>query len=336
MTAYQDLSSAEQEQALLPVARAAAEQFGLPVAGLEPHTHAYNTTFALRTDDGEQFALRVNTNSTSSPAQVLAQQAWQVALAQETEVLVPEPRRTTDGAWYATVPAPVSPLGRDAVVTCASWLPGPDVGEPDEAVGREMGRTLALLHEHATGWTLPEGGEMPLHDSPYLGLEPTMASAPGLDAEQREVLRVAEERCLAAFARAHAAAPTIALHADLHGANLKWHEGRLAVFDFDDCGIGVPALDLTIAAFYLRGGPELERAEAAMLAGYAELRPLPDLDPADLEAMVASRQLLLAADLLSSSTAELRERAQTYLGASVDRLRHWLSTGHFTRVLPTS
>ncbi len=83
-------------------------------------------------------------------------------------------------------------------------------------------------------------------------------------------------------------APVQPLHADLHGGNLKWHEGQLAVFDFDDCGLGVPALDLAVAVFYLRGDdPQLE---GALTAGYAEVRPLPDVDPGHFEAMIAARQ----------------------------------------------
>jgi Ser/Thr protein kinase RdoA (MazF antagonist) len=126
-------------------------------------------------------------------------------------------------------------------------------------------------------------------------------------------------------------APVRPLHADLHGGNLKWHEGRLAVFDFDDCGLGLPALDLAVAAFYLRGNdPALERA---LTAGYVETASLPDVDPAHFEAMVAARQLLLANSLLATSTAELRREAGLYLGVTVGRMRHWLETGTFTRVL---
>jgi len=61
---------------------------------------------------------------------------------------------------------------------------------------------------------------------------------------------------------------------------------------------------------------------------------VPDTDPADFEALVAARQLLLANALLSTTTADLRAQAADYLTTSVERLSHWLDTGHFTRVLP--
>jgi Ser/Thr protein kinase RdoA (MazF antagonist) len=290
--------------------------------------HAYNTTFGVDTSDGSRYALRLGTNSHSSRANVVAQQAWQRAIASETDVLVAAPLAAPDGAWFVDVG---DVFGDSLLVTAAAWLEGPDVGEPDAVVSRELGRTMALLHEQSAAWAMPAGAEMPRFDAPLFGDEDLLASAIGLSPGDRAVLDRSFEVAGRAFAAAHDGVPVQPLHADLHGGNLKWHDGRLAVFDFDDCGLGVPALDLAVSAFYLRGeDPSLERA---LREGYAEVRPLPDVDPAHLEAMVAARQLLLANSLLASTTAELRREAGRYLGVSVARLRHWLETGTFTRVV---
>lgn len=329
MRDYTDLTDEEQAEALRPVAVEAAARFGLEVHRLEVLLHAYNTTYSLEAVTGERFALRINTNSSSVPSEVLAQQSWQLALAEETPVQVPSPLRTTDGAWFAAVPSSV--LGRELLVTCATWLEGDDVGEPSPEVAHELGRAMALLHGQAAGWQLPDGATMPLFDTPLFG-DPDLLATADLDPGQHEVLRSAADLASAAFERQYAGAPVIPLHADLHGGNLKWHEERLSVFDFDDCGLGVPALDVAISTFYLRGtdgAPEL-----AMRDGYATVAPLPDLSPEDFEALVASRQLLLANSMLTSTTSQFREMARTYLPTSVDRLRHWLDTGHFTRELP--
>ena len=332
MTAYVDLNDADQAEALRPVALEAADRFGLTVDRLDVLTHSYNTTYSVRTTDGERLALRVGTNSTSDPAAVLAQQEWQVALAEDTEVLVPRPLRTVDGDWFAT--ARSDALDRDVIVTVATWLEGADVERPDPEVAHELGRTMALMHQHARTWRPPAGGALRLLDTPLFGDEERLATAPGLTKEQREVLARARATAEDAFRDAFAAAPAITLHADLHGYNLKWHGGRLAVFDFDDCGRGVPALDLAISAFYLRGGDEA--AEAPMLEGYATVAPLPDLAPETYEAIVASRQLLLANDLLGSTTAQWRDRAHDYLQVSVERLSSWQETGRFSHVVPVS
>lgn len=324
---YDDLAAQQQIDALRPVALDAAAAFGLEPVRLEPVLHAYNTTFALDAADGRRFALRVGTNSKSTIAHAIAQQAWIAAIGEETEVVVPQPLRAPDGRWCVEIDAPV--LGRSLLVTVAGWLDGDDADELDRGAARALGRTMAMLHAQALGWAPPPGGALPRFVEPLFGDEDLLSAAPGLSPGEQGVLDEARARADEVFARLFAGAALRPLHADLHGGNLKWHEGRLAVFDFDDAGLGLPVLDLAISSFYLRG--EDATAEAAMRAGYAELAPLPEVADADFEAIVASRQLLLANALLASSTADLRAQAGDYLHTTVHRIRHWFDTGRFTR-----
>ncbi len=175
---------------------------------------------------------------------------------------------------------------------------------------------------------MPDGAGLPRFDEPLFGDADVLSSAPGsVTTAARSSPRgwPAPATPSTASTRCRGSSP---LHADLHGGNLKWHEGRLAVFDFDDAGLGLPVLDLAITTFYLRRGGD-EAAETALREGYTEVLPWPDVAPGDLEALVASRQLLLANDLLGSSTASLRAMAADYLVTTVARLRHWFDTGTF-------
>jgi Ser/Thr protein kinase RdoA (MazF antagonist) len=328
---YADLDDDAQVEVLRPAALAGAEAFGLDVARMEPVAHAFNTTFALDTVEGGRWALRVHTNSVSTPENVRAQLAWQRALAEESEVEVPVPRQTRDGQWFAEVAC--AGFGGPVLVTVSGWLDGPDVGEPGAEVASALGRAMARLHQHAAGWRVPEGASLARFDTPLFGDPDLLADLPGLDDGERTVLDRAREQCDDAFVRLLRSGQRLhVLHADLHGGNLKWHRGALAVFDFDDCGLGLPVLDLAITTFYLRDGTDT--GERALRAGYAEVAAVPEVDPADFEALVAARQLLLANALLSTTTADLRDEAADYLVTTVARLRHWLGTGRFTRALP--
>ena len=328
--AYTALDVARQVEVLHRVALAAADEFGLGARELSLVLHAYNTTFRVDTHDGRRLALRVNTNSHSTPANILAQQSLLHALATETDVVVPDPVATPDGRWEVSVPCPE--WGAPLHVTVATWLEGEDVGVPDQEQARALGRAMALLHDHASGFDLPAGAELPLFDTPLFGDEDLVVDHPGLSEEASWLVADAFKEADRGFAQAFAGRRPIVLHADLHGGNLKWHEGRLAVFDVDDCGFGVPVLDLAIATFYLRDGTPA--AEAALREGYAGVRPLPDVAEDVFEALVASRQLLLANSLLTSSTADLRAEGESYLEVTVERLRHWRDTGRFSRSLP--
>ncbi|GAA4409925.1 hypothetical protein GCM10023168_29070 [Fodinibacter luteus] len=326
--AYTAMDAAEQVAQLRPVALEAASRFGLVVRDLGLVLHGYNTTFRVDTDDGRRLALRVNTNSHSTAAHVVAQQEWLHALARDTDVLVPDPLRTPDGRWAVDVDC--AAWGAALRVTVASWLDGDDVGECDEEQAYALGRAMALLHDHAEGFVLPEGAALPCYDEPLFG-DDNLLVGPDVRAPHTAVLDDALVECRRRFDEVARSTRPVVIHADLHGGNLKWHRGRVAVFDVDDAGIGAPALDLAISTFYLRDGHPA--AEAALRAGYADVRDLPDVTEEQLEALVAARQLLLANSLFASSTASLRAEAQDYLDVTVDRLRHWRTTGRFSRAV---
>jgi Ser/Thr protein kinase RdoA (MazF antagonist) len=324
---YDDLDEEAQVEALRPVAIEAARRFGLDDAQVGLVLHAYNTTFAAETLDG-RWALRIGTNSKSTPAMIRAHQAWQHALRAETDVVVPDPLAAPDGDYVVEVDS--AGLGRPLLVVAAAWLDGPDLRDPSVDQCHLLGSAMATMHEQALGWQLPEGAELSTFDTPLFGARDLLSNHDWLAPDERSVVDDAMNRTAATFHDAYAGQRLIALHADLHGGNLKAHNDGLAIFDFDDAGLGVPLLDLAIATFYLRDGHD-ER-EQALQAGYAEVRPLPDADPNHLEGLIAARQLLLANTLLASGTASLRNDARDYLGVTVRRLQAWFETGRFVRV----
>lgn len=327
--AYPNLPEADQIEVLRRLAREAAQGFGVEVRDLALVLHGYNTTFRLDTGDGRRLAVRVNTNSHSTTENIAAQQAWCRAITAQTSLRVPYPIEARDGRLVVEIDS--AEVGRVVHVVANSWLEGPDVVRCSVEQARALGSAMATLHEHAASWTVPHGTGFPVFDEPLFGDENLLTGHEGLAGRRGEVLAQAAQRCRTAFSSAGAGAMAIPLHADLHGGNLKWHDGELAVFDFDDSGIGVPALDLAVATFYLRDGTAAAAGvECALREGYAGVTHLPDVDDDTFEGLVASRQLLLANALLSSSTAELRAEALPYLEVTFERLHRFLVTGRFT------
>ncbi len=327
-TPYDDLDEPDQVEVVTEVAQRAAVAFGLPDAEPELVVHAFNTTFKVAGADGTPYALRVNTNSHSDDRAIAAQVAWLRAIAAETDVRVPEPVAAQDGSFVITVTDPR--VGRPLRVVLNAWLDGPDVEDLTVEQAHALGGVMARLHRHAATWHLPDGAWLPTYDDPLFGDADQLSGCPLLDADGADVVAESLRRSRSAFAAVRDVR-RIPLHADLHGGNAKWHQGALAVFDFDDAGIGVPVLDLAISAFYLRGEGE-EEADRALLAGYAEVQPLPEMSPDVVEGMLAGRQLLLTNSLIDSSTASLREMAPGYIDLSVRRLRAYLETGRFVRL----
>ncbi len=326
-----DVSARTQVRRLRALAARALPAWGLSDASLRLLNHGYNTTFRVDADDGRRFALRVNVIPTKTDAHLRAEVAWLAALAAETDLRVPTPQPTREGDWAAYVPSPDH--GRDLPLVLFSWLDGRNLGfKPRLGQVRVVGEAMALLHHHAATWRLPSDGALPLFDDVLTGLPNRFGDHPALDADARAVLTAALARAQDLQDQAFTADQVIPLHADLHGGNLKWHGGRLSVFDFDDAGRGVPALDLAISSYYLR----VDAAYEEMLReGYARVRPLPQLSDEAFEGMVAGRNLLLLDDLLEQQNVELRGMIPRYAEASVRRLRGWLDTGRYRLDAPS-
>ena len=85
-------------------------------------------------------------------------------------------------------------------------------------------------------------------------------------------------------------------HGDLHFQNARYADQVFTVYDFDYCGWGYRAYDLSVFPWTLRDQPP-ERIAAmarAFLAGYLRHRPANSIDIAAIPTFVAIRQILVA------------------------------------------
>ena len=350
---FADLGERAQVARLRPLALDALTHHPIAVDRLRLLNHGFNTMFRVDTTDGRPFALRLNVNSRRSAANLLAESSWLRALTADTDLTVPVPQVTIEGATSVVLPFPE--LGRPVTATLFSWLPGRNLG--DTATAPQMwavGRAAATLHDHAARWTMPAGAELPPIDRPLMDVESRFGTEhPLLTPERLAVIGAALADVQARYDELFAAAPATSgrgrtgaagrdadggpvcrpLHADLHHGNLKWYRGKLSVFDFDDSGVGRPIQDLAIAAYYLRfrGDPALE---TAMLDGYASLRPVPAHTARQYEAIVASRNLVLLNDVFETTIPEWQKLLPRYVANSVLKLQAYLDTGVYRHDVP--
>ena len=243
---------------------------------------------------------------------------------------MPDPQPTRDGARSAVVES--SDHAWRLPVVLFSWLEGRDLGGKwTTQQAHAVGAAMATLHDHAERWTMPAGAEFSGFESVLTDLPNRLADHPSLDAATSALLMEAMAQAQQLQDEVFAAGPVLPLHADLHGGNLKWLNGSLSIFDFDDAGYGPPGLDLAITAYYLRDSLAIEEA---IRAGYASVRALPEVTTAQFEAMVAGRNLLLINDVIEQPNAELQAIVPRYVANSVLRLRSWLDTGRYRREVP--
>jgi Ser/Thr protein kinase RdoA (MazF antagonist) len=106
------------------------------------------------------------------------------------------------------------------------------------------------------------------------------------------------------------------IHADMHPWNVMWHEGELAVFDFDDSGLGLPIQDLMTSLYYL----DTPEQDAALLAGYASVAPVPEHTPEQRQLLMLQRRLLLLNYLYETSNPEHAAMVPEYHAETFRRL----------------
>jgi len=111
------------------------------------------------------------------------------------------------------------------------------------------------------------------------------------------------------------------IHGDLHGWNLMWHEGELFIFDFDDCGYGIPHQDIAITLYYL----DTPEQDAAILEGYRSICELPTYTKAQMSSLLLQRRLFLLNSLYETKNPELKAMLPAYLAKSMERVGGFLT-----------
>ena len=319
---FHQLDTDAQVAALLPLARQILAQYPVgDVAELESINHEYNSTFSVQAIGGQKYALRINVNSARTPANLSAELWW---MSQIQAVTVPKPvanqdARLSTSVWF-------EPLNRQLHAVLFEWLPGQEVGdEPTDQQLTAMGAAMARLHLESARLQLPPDASLPNLQDPWWG-EPNLLAHPTeqLAASQVAAIAQAQDKISAIVDQLYATGTPQLIHADLHGWNLMWHQGQLAVFDFDDAGIGLRQQDIATALYYL----DTPQERQTWLAGYNQITDAPAGQEAWLPALLVQRRLHLLNYLVGSTNPEHRAMVADYLAETIRRIDQYMGKGH--------
>lgn len=306
------------------LALSALEQFDLRVARLRLVNHGFNSTFKVLSETGDTYALRLNLNSRKSPEQVLAEVEWIDEIRSKGIVNVAKPVRTKTGAKLALVD---SGQGSTSVAVLMSWLPGRVMDEPPLKQVFAMGQAMAHLHSSGQRWRPSAEASLLRIDDIFMGLENNIFTDARPTDELKALVERVLETCGTVFEALASRFQVQPIHADLHPGNVIWDHGQVSVIDFDDMGVGFIAQDLAIARYYLRGEG---KREERFLEGYESVAELPQLEPHEIEALIASRNIMLLSDLLVTKNSNLQELVPNYLERTKGNLERYLESGQFT------
>ena len=176
---------------------------------------------------------------------------------------------------------------------------------------------MAKLHLESTDLVLPHGCELTDYTDVFWGA-PNLLTGPVSKLTADEQAKVADvlARVSSALVELRGDSRLQPIHADLHPWNVMWHQGKLAVFDFDDSGLGFPIQDLMTSLYYL----DTPEQDAALLAGYASVAPVPEHTPEQRQLLMLQRRLLLLNYLYETSNPEHAEMVPEYQAETFRRL----------------
>jgi Ser/Thr protein kinase RdoA (MazF antagonist) len=282
--------------------------------------YEYNATLKVETNDGQLFALRINTNSPRTTENLKAEIAWVRHLADDARVKVPHPVMNSHGDFHTSILHNLS--GRMFHCVLYSWIKGSELeDEPEDDQLFALGAAMATMHMIAPQFTLPVGASLPIFDHALWWTEDFLLSEKSaLDAEAKQLISQALSAIKAGVDELYIDSKPIIIHADMHGGNVLWHEGNLSVIDFDDSGFGLPLQDLATALYYL----DTPEQEAAFRRGYESIARVPECSEKVMKMLFLQRRIILLNYLYETSNLEHKSMIPEYQAETFRRIRTYL------------
>jgi Ser/Thr protein kinase RdoA (MazF antagonist) len=208
---------------------------------------------------------------------------WLSALRRDTDLLVPEPVLTRDGA--AIVSVQVEDVKEERVCVLLRWVPGRSVDSGlSPTLFERVGLFMARLHQHARYFVPPSDFSRPSwHWETVIGdqtiLDPDFAATHCDDLITGHEYRLLSE--VAARARdelellPQSADHYGLIHGNFQQANYLFYRGDISAIDFQQCGWNYYLFDIAITFDGIAGRPDEDALRQAFWRGYKRVRALP-------------------------------------------------------------
>ena len=217
-------------------ARSVLAQFGLVHCRLTHIASRHNDVFRVAAPSSKQFVLRLQ-NDLMTEVHARSQIQWLEAFANHSDVIVPEPIRTTNNQPFTHVE--IGGSRRRAVLL--RWLPGRRARSRSERVFTAVAKMIAAMHTFSENFRPPQGFACrSLDDQLLFGSQFFIRTAKHgyrFKKSDRQVAAGAEKivrRAMEELARGKHRFGLI--HADLGLQNIVFHRRRPSPIDFDEFG----------------------------------------------------------------------------------------------------
>lgn len=228
-------------------------------------------------DGGRKYILRVYRNEWRDSAAIDFELAFLTSLQQHCD-FVAAPVLTADETCKFEINAPEGL--RYAALFFAAPGEAP-LGDASPEIVQVLGQHIASIHQHSKDF-VSQSGRIPqrqLLNSCYLLDRSVAVVSPWLaDADRiylADVQTALNERLSVLLKDIPDEWPFFAgCHGDVNNSNYHVHDGRLVLFDFDQCGFGWRTFDIGKYFCSLINHPDKQSLKLAFLDGYESVSPL--------------------------------------------------------------
>lgn len=331
MKPFIDLNYGGQIKRLKRLAKQALLDYDLEAAELTTLAHRENTTFKVATQNND-YALRIYRHNKHSIREIESELIWSTSILNKTDLTIPSSILTKHNSLFTTSTAPGISEPRCCVLF--QWLPGRFIKTKfTNKTIKQVGEFLAKLHNFSQQFVPPPGFKRPIWDEDgLLGSFPIDLPIKNevFSPSDRKVLDSAALQIRKDIAKLDQKGESFGLiHGDLHFGNCKFHQGKIQVFDLDDCAWGYYLFDLAIVLYYLRRLENFDALQTSLLIGYQTVKSLPQQYEFCLEAMMAARRLHLMRDLFErQDNPKLKVIIPQFVNSTIEQMEQFLQNSN--------
>ncbi len=285
-----------------------------------------------------QYNLRLHQPGYMDPKFISSELEWLSALA-DSGIPVPRPFRNLNGDWLTTIESEYDvPCSRNC--SLITWISGRLPKNPQIYHMKAVGNVIGRMQSQSIDWRKPKGFSRPHWDWDGLygegfqyGFEPE-AARNSIPKGYHAAFTSAIEKVREGMEQLGKTKKVYGLiHADLGvDGNILFHKGEARPIDFDDCGFGYWLFDLGVALahyFVEIENPNPEMRDA-LIEGYKETTPLPEIDLEYLDLFTVARlaQLVYFYHGMSLLNPQHLEQAQVEMSRYGNELKRIMKRLH--------
>ena len=340
MNDFYQLNEVQQTQILIKLASSALSSWGVNALTIELIKYRENAVFKVETVDN-RFALRIHRAGYHDPIALRSELQWLSALGEEG-IPVPIVIPTTDQQLLAQ--HSIADIPEPRFIDLFEWIEGKHFFNVEGGLGKDVtkiettylqiGRVAAQLHNQASQWQLPKGFKRHAWDEQGLvGEQPFWGrfwELSLLTKEQRSLLLEAREKVSKQLQSLDKTAANYSLiHADFVPENLMTDGDSVRLIDFDDAGFGWHLFELATALYFIQDDPHYLVAQAALIAGYRQLRSLSDQKLQNLDTFLTARSFTYLGWIQDrQETQTAREHAPELIDRACRQAQAYVSTAN--------